>query len=162
MDQTSFHSIRPVRPEDLTILQSIITANEMFPPEMLPDMMSAFFAGDAAGEFWVTYEKDDTPVSVAYFAPERMTEGTDNLYLIAVHPDQHSRGIGQEMMHYIESFLREKSVRILLVETSGLAEFERTRSFYHQNGYSLEATVREFYTKGEDKIIFWKKLAKDE
>ena len=41
---------------------------------------------------------------------------------------------------------------------SGAPEFELTRKFYEQLGYTKEAVIREFWQKGEDKVIFWKKL----
>jgi RimJ/RimL family protein N-acetyltransferase len=44
------------------------------------------------------------------------------------------------------------------VETSGLPEFEATRRFYERNGYVREARIRDFYRKGEDKIVFWKRV----
>ena len=50
--------------------------------------------------------------------------------------------------------------RVLLVETSGLAEFARTCWFYAEIDYTHEARIREFYQEGEDKIVFWKALAK--
>lgn len=81
-----------------------------------------------------------------------------NLYLIAMHQNHQGKGLGSEDMTYVEGILKEKGVRILLVETSGLDQFERTRSFYEQKGYSLEARVRDFYQEGEDKIIYWKRL----
>ena len=48
--------------------------------------------------------------------------------------------------------------RFLLVETSGLPEFEDTRRFYRTRGYGEEARIRDFYTSGEDKVIFRRAL----
>ena len=48
--------------------------------------------------------------------------------------------------------------RVLLIETSGLGSFERTRDFYRTQGYDDEARIREFYGAGDDKIIFRKAL----
>lgn len=61
-------------------------------------------------------------------------------------------------MSYVENLLKENGHRILLVETSGLPEFELTRKFYDKLGYKREAVIREFYQEGEDKVVFWKKL----
>ena len=47
---------------------------------------------------------------------------------------------------------------MLLLETSGLPEFARTRAFYRTNGYDEEARIREFYAAGEDKVVFRKAL----
>ena len=124
---------------------------------MLDDMISDYFANKDSQDFWFTYQEKE-PISIAYCAPERMTEGTWNLYLIAVHPDYQRKGIGTSMVRYIEQILAERGERVLLVETSSLDSFERTRTFYYKCGYEKEAQIREFYQAGEDKLIFRKSL----
>ena len=62
------------------------------------------------------------------------------------------------MLHYIEQMLAVRGERLLLVETSGLASFERSRQFYRQCGFKEEARIREFYQASEDKIVFRKLL----
>ena len=62
-------------------------------------------------------------------------------------------------MDYIEHQLKTEEQRILIVETSGLPDFEKTRAFYSKKcGFEQEAIIREYYDKGEDKIIFRKVL----
>jgi ribosomal protein S18 acetylase RimI-like enzyme len=150
-------TVRPVTRHDMTALKGIIDATEMFPSEMLDDMAAAFLDGDASEEFWLTFD-DGSPKAVAYFVAERLTEGTWNLLLIAVNPDQQGQGIGAKLLHHVEQALAARNERILLVETSGLPEFERTRRFYLKNGYELEATIRDFYQDGENKLVFRKVL----
>ncbi|MGD1918590.1 MAG: GNAT family N-acetyltransferase [Pleurocapsa sp.] len=154
---TTYNKIRPIKPEDIFALKTVIDANELFPPDMLDDMTADYFQNESNNEFWFTCE-DDKPIAVAYCAPEKMTEGTWNLYLIAVHPDYQGKGCGTAMVHYIEQVLAEKGERLLLVETSGLEGFAATRSFYKKCGYEEEGRIREFYAAGEDKIVFRKSL----
>ncbi len=154
-------NIRPVTPNDIPALKNVIDANDLFPSDMLDDMISDYFDNENGSNLWFTYE-DGEPIAIAYCAPERMTEGTWNLYLIAVHPDWQGKGYGTSMLHYIEQMLAGRGERVLLVETSGLASFERTRSFYRQRGYDEEARIREFYQAGEDKIVFRKLLTDTE
>ena len=90
---------------------------------------------------------EDRPVSIGYCAPERMTEGTYNLYALAIHKDYQGIGIGKEMMIYVEELLRDMNVRILIVETSGKSEFERTRKFYEKCNYLKQAIIPEFMMK---------------
>ncbi len=150
--------IRPSRVDDLPALKTVIDANELFPSEMLDEMMSDYFDDQNSSELWLTDQDKDAPVAIAYCAPERMTEGTWNLYLIAVHPDHQGQGRGTAMVTHVEKILAERGERILLVETSGLESFEQTRAFYHKCGYEQEARIRDFYQAGEDKIIFRKSL----
>jgi ribosomal protein S18 acetylase RimI-like enzyme len=54
--------------------------------------------------------------------------------------------------------LTVRGARVLLVETSGLPSFERTRAFYRKCGYDEEARIRDFYKAGDDKIVYRKML----
>ena len=72
---------------------------------------------------------------IAYCAPERMTEGTWNLLLIAVHPDYQEKGYGTSILHYIEQMLAARGERLLLIETSSLDNFVRSQAFYLKCGY---------------------------
>jgi ribosomal protein S18 acetylase RimI-like enzyme len=111
---------------------------------------------DSEGLWFTDYENE--PVGVAYVAPERMTEGTWNLYLIAIHPDYQRQGRGAALLSHVEQMLDKRGERVLLVETSGLEDFEYVRTFYRKSGYDEEARIREFYRAGDDKIIFRKAL----
>lgn len=149
--------IKDVEQKDIPTLKSVIDTSGLFPSELLDDMLQGYFA-NTEDCLWLT-GIGRQPTFVAYIAPERMTTGTWNMYLIAVHDTLRGQGIGKQVMEYVEKKLvKEKSARILLVETSDLPEFERTRNFYDQCNYTREATIREFYQKGEGKVIFWKKL----
>jgi ribosomal protein S18 acetylase RimI-like enzyme len=150
-------NIRAVTLNDLPNLKVVIEANDLFPSDMLDEMISGYFNHKSGSEYWLTYE-ESKPVAIAYCAPEQMTEGTWNLYLIAVHPDYQGQGIGTSLLHYIEQMLISRRERILLVETSSLETFEDTREFYRKCGYNEEARIREFYQAGEDKIVFRKLL----
>ncbi len=149
--------IRSITREDIAPLKKVIEAHDLFPADMLDEMISDYFQGKNESELWFTYE-EERAIAIAYCAPEKMTEGTWNLYLIAVHPDYQGRGIGTAMVQYVEQKLAARGERILLVETSGLDGFEDTRAFYRKCGYEEEARIREFYQPGEDKIIFRKSL----
>lgn len=127
---------------------------------MLDDMMAAYLNNGPDGDqCWLT-DDDGSPVGVAYYAPERLTEGAWNLYLIAIHPDRQGQGRGAALLRYVEDALAARGERILLVETSGVPEFEYQRAFYRKCGYEEEARIRDFYKAGDDKVIFRKQVCK--
>ena len=128
-------TIRPITPDDMAALKAVIDATGLFPSHLLDDMLAGYFDGDAGSdEIWLT-DDDGGPVAVASCAPERMTLGTWNLYLIAVHPERQGQGRGGALLRHVEQALAARGERVLLVETSGLPSFERTRTFYRKCGY---------------------------
>lgn len=153
-------AIRPLAEADLPALKAAIGATGLFPPELLDGMVAGHLAGETAGEaLWLTAtDAAGTPIGLAYAAAERMTRGTWNLLLIAVHPDRQQGGVGTALLRRVEALLSAGGVRVLLVETSGLAAFEPVRGFYRRRGFAEEGRIREFYDAGEDKVIFRKAL----
>lgn len=149
--------IRPLMPGDLPALIAVIDATGLFPGAMLNDMAAAYLARADADELWCVFD-DGAVAGLAYAAPERMTDGTWNLLLIAADPHRQRTGIGSALIAAVERQLGARGVRLLLVETSGLTEFDATRRFYRQRGYREEARIRDFYQAGEDKIVFVKPL----
>ena len=142
----------------LPSLMKIIDSAELFPSEYLEGMMSDFFTNANSTDSWFTMLINEDPIGVVYYAPERLTEGTINLYLIAVKKDIHGKGYGSFFLNFVENKLQELGNRILIVETSGLSEFANTRKFYEKCDYNKEAVIRDFYKEGEDKVVYWKKL----
>jgi len=77
---------------------------------------------------------------------------------IAVHPSKQGGGHGGAIVERLEAVLREEGHRVIIADTSGKDEFAKTRAFYAKSGYSLEARIRDFWSAGDDKIVFWKTL----
>lgn len=150
-------TVRPLRGSDLPALKAVIDGTGLFPGNMLDDMTEGFLAGPIVDEIWLTLELGE-PVAVAYCAPERLTDRTWNLLLIAVRPDHQGQGLGSMLQRAVEAELQARQQRLLLVETSSLPEFEATRAFYAGLGYSQEARIRDYYREGDHKIVFHKPL----
>lgn len=149
--------IRPTIEEDLKDLMSIIASTNLFPPELLPPMLSGYLSAGGDGSLWLTL-CDLDPVGVVYCVPEMMTMGTWNMLLLAIHSDYQHAGRGAKLVSFLEDKLREIKARLLIVETSGVAEFERTRQFYRKMGYIEAARIPDFYSRGDDKLTFFKAI----
>ena len=153
--------IREASPDDQPALMALGQATGLFQPhelEFLDGMLTEYFAGSLGqGHSWIVDDHEGV-LAAAYYAPEIMGDGVWNLYFIGVHPDRQGQGRGAALLSHVEKALRSEGGRLLLVETSGVDSFALTRSFYAKNGYEQEARIRDYYTAGDDKIVFRKVL----
>jgi ribosomal protein S18 acetylase RimI-like enzyme len=86
------------------------------------------------------------------------TEGTWDLYWLAVDPAAQGHGVGSALVEEMENRLRGKA-RLIAVDTSGRPDYTPTRKFYLARGYKAVAIVPDFYAPGDDQVIFTKSLA---
>ncbi len=153
--------IRSTTPDDRIALIALAEATGLFEANQLDEvgeMLADYFGGNSDSDrFWIT-DDDDGPVGVAYCELEPMTDRTWNLQLIAIQPDRQREGRGATLLRYVEQTLTARGGRVLLVETSGLPEFDCVRSFYRKCGYDEEARIRDFYKAGDDKIVYRKAI----
>jgi ribosomal protein S18 acetylase RimI-like enzyme len=150
-------SIRDMRRNDLLALEGVLAQTGLFPVDLLRSMAEPWLSGQS-DHHWLTARDRQTPIGFAFAEPERMTEGTFNLLAIAVLPSKQSRGAGKALVTSLMQRLRDNGGRILLVETSSLDAYARTRSFYTEQAFTREARIRDFYQDGEDKIVYWMNL----
>jgi GNAT superfamily N-acetyltransferase len=150
-------AIRPVRPDDLPALMEVVDGTGLFPSEMLAGMMEPYITSSDES-FWLTFD-DGRPEAIMFVEPERMTQGTWNQLLVAVQPERQGQGIGAALMAAVERRVaHEFRGHLLLVETSDLPEFDRTRAFYERLGYGEVARIADFYRRGEGKVIYAKRF----
>jgi GNAT superfamily N-acetyltransferase len=94
----------------------------------------------------------------ACFGPTPATEGTYDLYWLAVDPAAQGRGAGRALVQWVERELAGRGARLLVVETSSRPDYEHTREFYARGGYAEAARVRDFYAPADDRIILTTRL----
>jgi ribosomal protein S18 acetylase RimI-like enzyme len=150
--------VRTVVLSDIEGLKTVVESCEPFPSELLDEMMEEYFRNAQTPDIWFTCIDQNKPIAIGYCVPEKLTQGTYNLLAIGVALTFQRMGIATEMMQYWEQLLKQKNARILIVETSGDPAQMAARNFYKKIGYIQEATIKDFWNDGEDKIIFLKKL----
>ena len=90
-----------------------------------------------------------------------MTEGTYDLYWIAVDPTEQGRGIAHALDEAVTDAVRREGGRWILAETSSTAPYEPARRFYLRRGYTLIERIPDFYRPGDDRLTFGKRLRTD-
>ncbi len=115
--------------------------------------------GPVVGGYNFIVEKDgDQVLGFACYGPRDLTSGVFDLYWIAVDARSHRNGVGRRLLNATEEAVRQAGGRMLIAETSGTPQYEPTRKFYLGMGYKVEATIRDFYTEGDDLAIFVKRF----
>jgi GNAT superfamily N-acetyltransferase len=102
--------------------------------------------------------EEDRPLGYACYGPTPLTDGTYDLYWIAVDHELSGRGIGTLLLKAVEEDIQKRNGRLLLIETSSSASYEKTRQFYLKNDYPLAETILDFYRRGEHRVTFVKRL----
>ncbi len=154
--------IRHASVADKAAILDIAVDSGLFPAEHvgeLSEMMDAQLGATSEGHHWIVQESErGTLQGAAYYAPEALTDGTFNLYFIAVREILKGKGVGSALLHYVEHQLKQEQGRVLIIETSSLDNYNLTRRFYLKHEYTEVARIPEFFSAGEDKVVFWRKL----
>ena len=109
-------------------------------------------------DFVGAYDAHERLVGYACYGPTPATDGTYDLYWLAVDPAAQGRGAGRSLVQWVEQELGERGGRLLVVETSSRAGYADTRAFYARGGYAEAARVRDFYARADDRIILTTRL----
>ena len=81
-----------------------------------------------------------------------------DLYWIVVDPALRRGGIGRKLVAGVEERVRAMGGKRVYIDTSSQQRYEPTHHFYSSLGYRVEATLREFYAPGDNKVVFSKLL----
>ena len=103
-------------------------------------------------------EVDSAVAGYICYGPAPLTEGTWNLYWLAVSAEKQGKGIGSALMTFAEDEIRKAEGRLIIIETSSKPGYGKTRRFYLDQGYEIVGCVPDFYTHGDDKLILRKRL----
>jgi GNAT superfamily N-acetyltransferase len=159
--------IGQLRPENRARLAELLVDTGAFHADEVEVALSLFDlslrgadagAGEAPDYEFVGAFEEDRLVGYACFGPTPMTEGTHDLYWLAVDPVAQGRGIGRALVRDVERKLIDRGGRLLVVETSSRPDYASTRQFYVRSGYTEAARVRDFYAPADDRILLTTRL----
>jgi D-alanine-D-alanine ligase len=106
-----------------------------------------------------TAEADGRPAGWVCYGPAPCALGTWDIYWIAVDPRRQSRGLGKALMSFAEREIAARAGRLVIIETNGRESYHPTRAFYLCVGYHEAARVKDFYSPGDDKVVYAKTLS---
>lgn len=116
------------------------------------------YGAEETGYNFIVEREADKVLGFACYGVRDLADNVYDLYWIAVHPEARRSGVGRKLLTASEEAVRNSGGRMLIAETSGTASYESTRKFYIDMGYTAEAVIKDFYSKGDDLTIFIKRF----
>ena len=143
--------------QDIAARAGVFSQEEV---ECVRDLWEEYLStGPVVGGYnFIVDREGERVLGFACYGPRDLTSGVFDLYWIAVDSASHRNGVGRKLLTATEEAVRQAGGRMLIAETSGTAHYEPTRKFYLGMGYTREATIKDFYTEGEDLAIFVKRF----
>ena len=111
-----------------------------------------------SGYYILVAEVNSTVTGYICYGPTPLTEGTWDIYWMAVTREKQGQGIGSALMKSAEKEIVRAKGRLSIIETSSTPAYEKTRHFHVSHGYEIVARVPDFYASGDDKLILQKRL----
>ena len=148
--------------EDLQAVEEIIRSTGFFYEIEIPVALGLLEdyleEGEESGYYFLFALEDGHTVGYACYGEIAGTEGSYDLYWIAVHDNQRGKGHGKQLLERTHEAIRGKGGRIVVAETSSLDKYAPTRHFYLTNGYAEEGFVKDFYKPGDGRLTYVKRL----
>lgn len=156
-------TFRPtVVPSDLEAVRQIVQSTGFFTDDEIDIAVeladAELGAAGSSGYNFIFCEREGRVLGYTCFGPVICTEGSYDLYWIAVHRDHQGSGVGGRLLARTEKSIRGMGGRRIYIETASRELYRPTQGFYLKAGYTKEAVLRDFYSEGDSKIIYVKHL----
>jgi GNAT superfamily N-acetyltransferase len=147
---------------DRELVRGILAQTGFFEPseidvaiELIDDGLEL---GEASDYRFLFADQDDRAVGYACYGPIPLTRSSWDLYWIAVDVARQRGGVGRLLLAEVELRAAGAGCRQLFVETAGREQYRPTRAFYEARGYDRVAELPDFYSPGDAKIVYRKRL----
>ena len=156
-------NIRPLILKDRAKLHSMLINSRAFTDEEIDvamELIDIVLKDESQKDYKIFCMVDDQDQSMGYicYGPTPMTQGTFDLYWILVDTNFQGQGIGSKLLDFLEEVVRGKGGRMILADTSTIPQYEKTKSFYLQNGFQEVARVPDYYYPGNDRVTYCKRI----
>jgi ribosomal protein S18 acetylase RimI-like enzyme len=153
-------SVRRASTNDRERIREILVATARFSRQEIGWAMELvdLALGTAKSEYEAQVVDDRGVQGYVLFGPTPMAEGVFDLYWIAVDPKRQGEGLGQLLLRFVETEVRTRGGRMLLIETSSKRSYAPTVRFYQRAGYREISRIKDFYRIEDDKVVFSKNL----
>ena len=154
-----------VLPQDRDNVGRILAHTRFFTPEEQEIGISLvdehLLKGESCGYLFLFAQEHETTLGYACYGPIPGTVNGYDLYWIAVAPHHQKKGLGGTLEEKMCSALLEQSdSAVIRVETAGRDDYLGQRYFYLARHYGECGRIPDFYSEGDDLVLYCKKLTK--
>ncbi len=156
--------IRPTIREDFNSILDILRRTGNFTDEEIKiaeELLDSYFTQSVESGYWTYTAANNKIAGYICYGPTPLTEGTFDVYWIAVDPVLQGQGIGSELLNFAEDDIARHNGRLITVYTSSQDKYSATRSFYLKQGYTEGARILGYYRPGDDLVIYVKQISED-
>ena len=147
---------------DVETVRQLIDETKMFSPEevrIAAELVEDRLAKGAASDYRFLFaEQPGRMIGYTCYGRIDGTQTSYDLYWIGVEKAQQGIGLGAEVLKRTEALIAGRGGKRIYVDTSTSEPYVPTRRFYARNGYTLRASLPDFYKPGDGKAIFEKML----
>jgi len=115
--------------------------------------------GIRSGYHFILAERGSGLVAYACYGPIEGTQGSFDLFWIAVAPEEQGKGLGPQVFARAETAMRKAGAKRIYVDTSSSDRYAPTRGFYQRMGFEEDARLPDFYAPGDSKVIYVKDVS---
>jgi ribosomal protein S18 acetylase RimI-like enzyme len=137
---------------DMAVLTGAFDSHEI---EVLKELLSDCCNNVRSGYILIEEIRRDQPAGFAIIGQTPMTEFTWDIYWVVVDKIFQRQGIGKALMSKVYQYISSQGSRaVLRVETAGRKEYGYVRAFYSAEGFDESGRIKDFYSSGDDLVIF--------
>jgi ribosomal protein S18 acetylase RimI-like enzyme len=147
---------------DKPVVMEILRSTSEFKPmevEVAEELIDAYLSDPVNSGYRILIAEVENRVSgYICYGLTPLTVGTWDVYWMAVSLEQQRHGLGKALLAAAESDIRSTQGRLILIETSSKANYEKAQRFYASQGYNVISRITDFYELGDDKLTYLKKI----
>ncbi len=144
-------------------VKQILAEVNVFPPteiEVAIELIDSYLSGSPDYTIKVAADENGDVLGYICYGRVPLTDAVWDIYWIVVGKGFQGKGVAGRLLEFVENELYAKNARAIMVETSSKPEYQSARDFYTRKGFSEVCRIGDFYSEGDDKIIYRKKLDK--
>ena len=151
-----------IEPRDRRTIFNLLTSVGFFQPREIAYGMDLLdehlLKGERSTYRFMLYEHDGQLLGYGCYGPLRLTDRHYHLHWMAVSTAHQHKGLGHKLEQVITAKATEAGAIRMFAEMSSRESHATSRAFYETCGYRAVANVADYYSTGDNMLLYMKEL----